>query len=196
MKVGIIALQGSVEEHIKAAERALSERSGGKVVSVKHAGIIPSCDAIILPGGESTTIGRLMLKEGIADEIKSAAKRGVPILGTCAGLILLARYGGKQVAQTNQFLLGLMDIHVTRNAFGRQRESFETPLKIDVIGEKPFNAVFIRAPAITKVEKNVEILAKCNGYIVAAKQDKLVALAFHPELTRDTRLHHFFFDLV
>jgi len=196
MRVGIIALQGSVEEHVRAAERALSERGGGEAVSVKHAGIIPSCDAIILPGGESTTIGRLMLREGIADEIKSAAKGDVPILGTCAGLILLARYGDKQVEQTNQFLLELMNIHVTRNAFGRQRESFETPLKIPVIGEKAFNTVFIRAPAITTVEKNVEILAKCNGYIVAAKQDKLVALAFHPELTRDTRLHHFFFDLV
>ncbi|MDI6888599.1 MAG: pyridoxal 5'-phosphate synthase glutaminase subunit PdxT [Methanocellales archaeon] len=183
MRVGIIALQGSVEEHVRAAERALSEGCGGEVISVKHADIVPSCDAIIIPGGESTTIGRLMLREGIVDEIKSAAKHGVPILGTCAGLILLARYG-------------LMDIHVTRNAFGRQRESFETPLKIDVIGEKPFNAVFIRAPAITKVGEDVEILAKCNGYIVAAKQDKLVALAFHPELTRDPRLHHFFFDLV
>jgi len=183
MRIGIIALQGSVEEHIEAAERALSERGGGEVVSVKRTGVIPGCDAIILPGGESTTIGRLILREGIADEINSAAKHGVPILGTCAGLILLARYG-------------LMDIHVTRNAFGRQRESFETPLKIDVIGEKPFNGVFIRAPAITRVGEDVEIFAKYNGYIVAAKQNKLMALAFHPELTRDTRLHHFFFDLV
>ncbi len=124
MRIGIIALQGSVEEHIKAAERALSERGGGEVVSIKHTGIIPSCDAIIVPGGESTTIGKLMVQEGIASEIKESTRLGIPILGTCAGLILLAKHGDSQVEQTNQFLLGLMDIHVTRNAFGRQRESF------------------------------------------------------------------------
>ncbi len=182
IKIGIIALQGDIEEHIKAMELALSERSG-EVVAIKHSGIVPSCDAIVMPGGESTTMNLLMEQEGIASEIKIAAKQGTPILGTCAGLILLSK-------------LGLMGIRVTRNTFGHQRDSFEFPLKIGAIGDEPFNAVFIRAPIITKVEKNVEILATYDGCIVAAKQDKLLALAFHPELTRDMRLHHFFLDMI
>ncbi|MCD5409544.1 MAG: pyridoxal 5'-phosphate synthase glutaminase subunit PdxT [Methanocellales archaeon] len=181
VKIGIIALQGDIEEHIKAMERVLFER-GGEVVAIKRSGMVPSCDAIVIPGGESTTIGLLMDREGITSEIKTAAKQGTPILGTCAGLILLSKLG--------------MGIRVTRNAFGHQRESFEFPLKIGVIGDEPFNAVFIRAPAIVDVEKNVETLATYDGRIVAAKQDKLVALAFHPELTRDMRLHHFFLDLI
>jgi len=182
VKIGIIALQGDIEEHIKAMELALSERSG-EVVAIRHSGIAPSCDAIVIPGGESTTMNLLMERRGIASEIKIAAKQGTPILGTCAGLILLSK-------------LGLMGIRVTRNAFGHQRDSFEFPLKIGIIGDEPFNAVFIRAPAIAEIEKNVEILAMYDGRIVAAKQDKLVALAFHPELTRDMRLHHFFLDMI
>lgn len=199
IRIGIIALQGDIEEHIKAMERVLSER-GGEVVAIKRSGMVPSCDAIVIPGGESTTMGLLMEREDIASEIKIVAKQDMPIFGTCAGLILLSKscrdIAEREDEQTGQPLLGLMDICVRRNAFGRQRESFEVPLKISAIGDKPFNAVFIRAPAITDVEKNVEILSTYDGCIVAAKQDNLVALAFHPELTQDRRLHHFLLDMI
>lgn len=195
VRIGIIALQGSVEEHIAAMKKALQERGGGEVVAIRHRGIVPSCDAIVIPGGESTTLSRLAWREGIAEEIIEAAKQGKPILGTCAGLILLAKYGNEEVAKSGQRLLCLMDIHVNRNAFGRQRESFE--VELDIKGfNKPFNAVFIRAPAITKVGEGVEVLARYKDFIVAAQQSNLLALAFHPELTNDLRLHHYFLSLL
>ena len=150
---------------------------------------------MILPGGESTTLGRLLKREGIADEIKAAAIAGIPIMGTCAGLVLLAKYGDEQVEKTGQSLLELMDIHVNRNAFGRQRESFET--LIDFKGfDKPFNAIFIRAPSITGCTNEVEILSKYNDSIVAARQKNILALAFHPELTDDFRIHHYFLKMI
>ncbi|MDI6902636.1 MAG: pyridoxal 5'-phosphate synthase glutaminase subunit PdxT [Methanocellales archaeon] len=195
IRIGVIALQGNIEEHVQAAERALAERGGGEVIQIKHSGIIPGCDAIIIPGGESTTVGRLMEREGITPEIKAAAKH-TPILGTCAGLILLAKHGDEQIERTKQPLLKLMDIHVKRNAFGRQRESFEALLDIPVLGGEPFPAVFIRAPAITHAEKDVQILASLGEYIVAARQKNLLALAFHPELTDDMRFHHYFLDMI
>jgi 5'-phosphate synthase pdxT subunit len=136
-----------------------------------------------------------MEREGIADEIKKAAHAGVPILGTCAGLVLLAKHGDKQVEQTKQPLLGLMDIHVNRNAFGRQRESYECQVDFKGLG-LPFNAVFIRAPAITGCGEDVEILSKCGNLIVAARQKNMLALAFHPELTDDLRIHHYFLKMV
>ncbi|MEM2924170.1 MAG: pyridoxal 5'-phosphate synthase glutaminase subunit PdxT [Methanocellales archaeon] len=195
VRIGIIALQGSVEEHIAAMKKALQERKGGEVVAIKHRGIIPTCDAIVIPGGESTTLSRLAWREGIAEEIIEAAKQGKPILGTCAGLILLAKYGDDEVARSKQKLLGLMDIHVNRNAFGRQRESFEVELEIKGFDE-PFHAVFIRAPAIIKAGEGVEVLARYRDFIVAARQGNLLALAFHPELTNDLRLHHYFLSFL
>jgi 5'-phosphate synthase pdxT subunit len=196
MRIGVIAIQGNVEEHVSAMEKALRQSNlEAEVIKIKHSGIVPTCDAIILPGGESTTLGRLMEREGIADEIKKAAHAGVPILGTCAGLVLLAKHGDKQVEQTKQRLLGLMDIHVNRNAFGRQRESYEC--RVDFKGlSLPFNAVFIRAPAITECGEGVEILSKCNGLIVAAREKNMLALAFHPELTDDLRIHNYFLKMV
>ncbi|MDD2666454.1 MAG: pyridoxal 5'-phosphate synthase glutaminase subunit PdxT [Methanocellales archaeon] len=194
IRIGVIALQGNIGEHVQAAERVLAERDGGEVIQIKHGGIVPSCDALIIPGGESTTVGRLMEREGIAPEIKAAAKKHVPILGTCAGLILLAKHG--QINRTKQPLLGLMDVHMKRNAFGRQKESFEALLDVPVLPGDKFPAVFIRAPAIIHAEKNVQILATLNGYIVAARQKNLLALAFHPELTEDMRLHHYFMDMI
>ncbi|MDD3421870.1 MAG: pyridoxal 5'-phosphate synthase glutaminase subunit PdxT [Methanocellales archaeon] len=196
IRIGVIALQGNIEEHVQAAERVLAERDGGEVIPIKHGGIVPNCDAIIIPGGESTTIGCLMEREGIASEIKAAAKKHIPILGTCAGLILLAKHGDGQINRTKQPLLGLMDVHMKRNAFGRQRESFEALLDVPVLKGDKFPAVFIRAPAITSAEKNVQILASLDGYIVAARQKNLLALAFHPELTKDMRFHHYFMDMI
>lgn len=195
-RIGIIAIQGDVEEHVRAMEEALAERGEkGEVVKIKHRGIVKSCDAIIIPGGESTTIGRLMGREGILPEIKEAAEVGKPILGTCAGMVLLAKGGDEEVAKTGQPLLGLMDVKVKRNAFGRQRESFEVLLKMSLFDD-PFHAVFIRAPAITQAAENVDVLATFNDRVVAAKQRNIIALSFHPELTEDSRIHHYFLGLL
>jgi 5'-phosphate synthase pdxT subunit len=196
VKIAVIAIQGNVEEHISVAERALKEIGlGGEVIPVRHSGTILTCDAIILPGGESTTLGRLMAREGIDVEIKEAAFAGKPIMGTCAGLVLLAKDGGEQVMRTGQKLLGLMDISVNRNAFGGQKESFEIPIKVSML-DSPYNMVFIRAPVITRVGQDVEILAKFNDKIVAARQGNILGLAFHPELTDDLRIHCYFLGMV
>jgi len=196
MRIGVIAIQGNVEEHVIALEKALGQSNlDAQIIKIKHKGIVSSCDALVLPGGESTTLGRLLKREGIADEIRTAALAGVPIMGTCAGLVLLAKHGDEQVEKTGQPLLELMDIRVNRNAFGRQRESFET--SVDFNGfETPFNAVFIRAPGITGCSNEVKILSRYNGKIVAARQKNLLALAFHPELTDDSRIHHYFLKMI
>jgi 5'-phosphate synthase pdxT subunit len=192
MKIGVIALQGNVEEHVDALKRVFS----GEVVTIKHKGIVPSCDAVVIPGGESTTLCRLAWSEGIAQEIIERAGEGMPILGTCAGLILLARNGDDEVRKTGQKLLGLMDTSVDRNAFGRQRESFEAPLVMPFIKNGPFNAIFIRAPAIVSAGDGVEVLARLDDLVVAARQGNILALAFHPELTEDSRIHEYFIDMV
>ncbi len=192
MRIGVIALQGNVEEHVDALSRVFD----GEVVKIKHKGIVPSCDAIVIPGGESTTLCRLAWSEGIAQEIIARAHAGMPILGTCAGLILLATRGDDEVRKTGQKLLGLMDTTVDRNAFGRQRESFEAPLSLPFIKDGPFEAVFIRAPAIVSAGDGVEVLARLDDLIVAARQGNIVALAFHPELTDDTRIHEYFMEIV
>jgi len=196
-KIGVIAIQGNVAEHVRAFEKALAERGErGEVVWIKHQGIVADCDALAIPGGESTTIGRLMQREGIFEEIATAVEvHDIPILGTCAGLVLLATEGDEEVARTGQPLLGLMDITVKRNAFGRQRESFEVLLPMRIF-EEPFPAVFIRAPAITRTGEDVTVLATFEEQIVAAQQGKILALAFHPELTEDRRIHHYFLDLL
>nr|QNO52389.1 pyridoxal 5'-phosphate synthase subunit PdxT [Methanosarcinales archaeon ANME-1 ERB6] len=194
-RIGVIAIQGNVEEHVRALEKTLADRGEkGEVVKIKHQGIVKSCDAIVIPGGESTTIGRLMVREGIFAEIKETAGEEKPILGTCAGMVLLAKEGDEEVAKTGQPLLGLMDVKVKRNALGRQRESFEVLLKMSIFDE-PFHAVFIRAPFIIQAAENVDVLTTFNGHIVAAKQRNMLALSFHPELTEDRRLHHYFLDL-
>ncbi len=192
--MGVIALQGNVEEHVESIRRVLGE--GDETVRIKHRGIVPTCDAIIIPGGESTTLCRLAWSEGIAPEIIERAGQGMPILGTCAGLILLASEGDDEVKKTGQRLLGLMDTQIDRNAFGRQRESFEAPLRLSCIEDGPFNAVFIRAPAIVAAGAGVEVLARLDDLIVAARQGNILALAFHPELTGDTRIHEYFLGIV
>jgi len=195
-KIGIIAIQGDVTEHAIALEKTLAESGEkGGIVKIKQRGIVGSCDAIVIPGGESTTIGRLIEREGILPELKGAASAGKPILGTCAGLVLLAKEGDEDVIKTKQPLLGLMDVKVKRNAFGRQRESFETLLKLTIF-ETPFPALFIRAPAIIRASDDVTVLATFDGHIVAAKQGNTIALSFHPELTADRRIHHYFLDLI
>ena len=196
IRIGVVGLQGAVSEHLAAVERAFKNlQIDGKALWIKRPDQLKNIDGLIIPGGESTTIGRLMVSGRIFEPIKKLGLEGMPILGTCAGLILLAKRGDEQVRKTQQPLLGLMDISVVRNAFGRQRESFEASIRIPKFGEEPFECVFIRAPAIERVWGNVEILAEYGEKIIAAQQGRLVAMAFHPELTPDTRAHEYFLKL-
>lgn len=193
MKIGIVGLQGAVSEHLEATERAMQKLGiEGEAIWVGRPVQLEGVDGIIIPGGESTTIGKLMRTTGLFEQVKQLATGGKPILGTCAGLIVLAKRGDEQVMRTGQPLLELMDIFVIRNAFGRQRESFEVNLEIPALGEEPFIAVFIRAPAVEEVWGDAKTLAEFQGKIVAVQQGSLLAVAFHPELTPDTRLHEYF----
>ena len=196
MKIGVIGLQGAVSEHLGAMKRAMQKLGiKGEVIWVGRPEQLEGIDGIIIPGGESTTIGKLMLTTGLFEDVRRKAADGIPVLGTCAGLIILAKRGDEQVIRTKQPLLGLMDISVIRNAFGRQRESFEVDLEIPILGEEPLRAVFIRAPAVEEVWGDVQVLAKFQGKIVGVKQGNLIAVAFHPELTLDTRLHEYFLHM-
>jgi 5'-phosphate synthase pdxT subunit len=187
-KIGVLAQQGAFVEHI-----ALLRRLEVEVSPVRLAGELEGLDGLIIPGGESSSIGKLMQEYALAEPVSRLAEQGFPIMGTCAGMILMA----KRVSGLNLEPLGVMDIEVKRNAFGRQVDSFETDLEIPVIGEPPFHAVFIRAPHIEKARDGVEILARLpNGIGVAARQGNMVALAFHPELTNDLRLHGYFLGIV
>lgn len=183
--VGVLALQGAVAEHIRSIGRA-----GGEGVPVKKAEQLDDIDGLIIPGGESTTIGKLMRKYGFMDAIRSFSAQGKPIFGTCAGLIVLADH----LESGEEPHLKLMNMSVARNAFGRQRESFETDLDVRGI-ETPLRAVFIRAPLITKVGEGVDVLSTYKDEIVTARQGHLLAASFHPELTDDYRLHKYFLEM-
>ncbi len=188
MKIGVLAAQGAFIEHINVLRRLNIDAS-----PVRLPRELDGLDGIILPGGESTTITLLMGEYGLADAIKRRVAEGLAVFGTCAGLILIARElpGSKVVP------LGLMDIAVERNAYGRQRESFEVDLAIPALGEKPFPAVFIRAPVILRTGVGVKVLAQLNGGMaVAVRQGKLLGCSFHPELTSDTRFHQYFLDII
>ncbi|MFC4098767.1 pyridoxal 5'-phosphate synthase glutaminase subunit PdxT [Paenibacillus xanthanilyticus] len=182
MKIGVLALQGAVAEHIRSIEAA-----GGEAVAVKRVEQLDELDGLIIPGGESTTIGKLMRKYDFLDAIRQFSADGKPIFGTCAGLIVLA----KRIEGQEEAHLELMDMTVARNAFGRQRESFETDLPVKGIDE-PVRAVFIRAPLIKEVAPQVEVLSTYNGEIVTARQGHLLASSYHPELTDDYALHAYF----
>lgn len=188
MKIGVLAAQGAFIEHIHHLRRLNVD-----AVPVRLPGEMKDVDALIIPGGESTTITRLIAEYNLAPEIIKRAGEGMPMFGTCAGMILIAN---EIVDARSSKPLGLMDISVRRNAFGRQKESFETDLSIPVLGKKPFHGVFIRAPRIEKV-KSGEVLAQLDdGTIVAAKQGQFLASAFHPELTDDLRFHQYFLDII
>lgn len=190
---GVLAVQGDVSEHADAIERAGTAHGyETSIVEIRTAGQVPDCDVLLLPGGESTTISRLVHREGIAEEIRIHVETGKPLLATCAGLILVSSDADDDRVET----LGLLDVTVERNAFGRQRDSFEAPL--DVTGlDEPFPAVFIRAPAIDSVGEEVEVLADWDGRPVAVRQGAIVGTAFHPELLPDSRLHDLaFFESV
>jgi len=188
MRIGVLASQGAFAEHI-----ALLHQLESEALPVRLAKELDNLDGLIVPGGESTSIGKLMADYNLTSEIKRLAKGGLPIFGTCAGMILMAR--GSSPSDTR--LLKLMDIKVRRNAFGRQKDSFEAELEIPVLGEKLFPGVFIRAPVIEQANNGVEILARLtDGTIVAARQGKLLVSSFHPELTRDSRFHQYFLDII
>jgi len=191
--VGVVAVQGAVTEHLEAFERAFRDSGRkGRAVPVRRPKELECVQALAIPGGESTTISKLLIKFGLFDGIIKRASQGMPVLGTCAGLVLLAKEGDDEVRRTGTRLLGLMDMAVDRNAFGRQKESFEAEITVGLAGDewkKPFPAVFIRAPAITKVWGKCRALACAGDTIVLAEQDNLLAAAFHPELTADSRIH-------
>ncbi len=189
MKVGVIGLQGDVEEHLEAF-RGLAETS-----CVTRPQQLEGLDALVIPGGESTTIGRLLVSTGLFERVRELGLSGLPILGTCAGMILLAKKGDEVVERTRQPLLGLMDFAVKRNAFGRQRESFETEIHIPVLGPQPFRCVFIRAPIATEVWGRAKVLATFQEKIIAVQQDGMLALSFHPELVPDDRMLRYFLAL-
>lgn len=194
MRVAVVGFQGDVEEHVVALKNAVDKLNiECDVFPTRRADEITKCDGIILPGGESTTISRLIFNNGVCKEIEKLAESDCPIMGTCAGLILLAKYGDEQTEKTGTQLLGFMDTKVNRNAFGRQRESFQ--VKLDVKGIGMYNAVFIRAPAIVEVRGDVEVLATLDDFIVGARQGNNLAFSFHPELTEDTRIHEYFLNL-
>ena len=188
MRVGVLALQGSFAEHAEALRRA-----SASPVLVKLPEHLEGIAGLIIPGGESTTIGKLLVLSGLLEPLRAAVKQGMPVYGTCAGMILLAR----DIGGMDQPLIGVMDITVRRNAFGRQLDSFEESLTVPALGDAPFPGVFIRAPLIEKTGRGVTVLATLtDGRVVAARQGRLLATAFHPELTEDGRVHRYFLDVI
>ena len=181
--VGVLALQGAFREHVAAVTRL-----GATAREVRQLKDIDGIDALIIPGGESTTMGKLLNEWNMLEPLRQRILDGMPVYGSCAGLILLCR----EIEDSDQPRLGVLDATVRRNAFGRQVNSFETDLSIPEIGADPIPAVFIRAPVITGVGAGVTVLAEVKGQAVAVRQNNILATSFHPELTPDTRMHSYF----
>ena len=188
MRIGVLASQGAFAEHI-----AILRQLKVEALPVRLPQELRGLDGLIIPGGESTSISKLMLDYNLMSQIRNLAQDGLPTFGTCAGMILLAN----EVSDLDVEPIGVMNITVRRNAFGRQKDSFETELSIPALGEKLFPGIFIRAPVIEQANSEVEILTRlADGTSVAARQGKLLASAFHPELTDDLRFHQYFLDIV
>ncbi len=186
-RVGVLALQGDFLEHGQVLRRL-----GVDVVEIRLAQQLDDLDGIIIPGGESTTIGRLMDVYGLREPLKEHIRSGLAVWGTCAGMIVLAR----RLTEDKPKPLGLMDIEVARNAFGRQVDSFETDVDVPALGDPQFHAVFIRAPKVVSTGKEVETLAYLDGGgPIVVRQDNMLATSFHPELTEDTRFHSLFLEM-
>ena len=196
MKVGVLAVQGAVSEHVDVLKKALKKsKIDGTATYVRSVRDLEDVSGLVIPGGESTTIGRLMLSTGMEKKIVELAKKKLPILGTCAGTILLAKEGDEQVKKTNTSLLGLLDMKILRNAYGRQVDSFEAYVRIPEVGGRPFKAVFIRAPTIEKVWNDTKVWAEYKDTIIGAKKGNVLALTFHPELADDLRVHQYFLKM-
>jgi 5'-phosphate synthase pdxT subunit len=187
--LGVLALQGAVAEHMKALRDL-----GVPASEVRTVQQLDAVDGLILPGGESTTIGKLLERFALLAPLKRRADEGLALWGTCAGMILMAREVDRSLP--GQPLLGVMDLRVERNAFGRQVDSFEAPVEVAGLQGGPFPAIFIRAPRATSAGPEVEILARVDRSIVAARQGRMLATSFHPELSGDLRMHRYFVDLV
>lgn len=196
-RIGVLALQGDFREHIRAVERL-----GAVAHAVRLPQQLEDVDGLIVPGGESTVMGKLMVEYGLDQPLRDRIAAGTPVWGTCAGMILLARETDNALA--GQPLLATMHIRVARNAFGTQRESFETDLRVPVLGERPVHALFIRGPSVVSTGPGVAILARLDdgggedglGTIVAVREGPLLATAFHPEVTDDLRFHDYFLGMV
>ena len=189
VRIGVLGLQGDFQKHVEMLRRL----DGVDARTVRTPDEIAQCDGLIIPGGESTTVGKLMARYGVDEAIRKRAAEGMAVFGTCTGMILLA----KEIEGGDQQRLGLMDITVRRNAFGRQVDSFETDLSApEVCNGRPVRAVFIRAPYVTQVRGDAQVLAKLeDGTIVMVREGNCLAAAFHPELTDDTRVHAYFVGL-
>ncbi|RJE47350.1 glutamine amidotransferase subunit PdxT [Dehalobacter sp. MCB1] len=186
-KIGVLAIQGAFREHCK-----LLERLGVEAVEVRSVDDLKGISGLIIPGGESTAIGKQLEIDGFGDKIAEMAGEGFPIFGTCAGMILLS----KKIDQSSQYSLGLLDISVKRNAFGRQIASFEADIPVKGLEGGNLRAVFIRAPYVLEAGPEVDVLAVYAGKIVLVRDDHILASAFHPELTDDTRIHKYFINIV
>ena len=197
LTLGVLSIQGDVLENVLAVKAAIDALGiDGTVTSVKTPDEISKVDGLVIPGGESTTIGRLSVANGALKILKEKIDQGMPVLGICAGMILLSKTAqDKVVGNIDQPLLDILDIKLERNSFGRQRESFESDISLNSIGIPSFNGVFIRAPAISDVGSDVEVLSKFNEKIVAIKKNNIIGVAFHPELTNDISLHKYFVNL-
>ena len=198
ISIGVLAIQGDVAENIMATKMALEELGlEGIVNEVKTPEQISDLDGLIIPGGESTVIGTLSLVNGSLKKIKEKITSGMPVFGICAGMILLSKKAKDRIiGEMDQPLLDLLDIKIERNAFGRQKDSFESEISIERIGIPKFHGVFIRAPSIIVTGKDVEVLSKFNEKIIAVKQGNVLGTSFHPELTGDLSLHKYFVNLI
>ena len=195
ISIGVIGVQGAISEHVTMMEAALKEKNiSGDAFVIRNKKELHDINALIIPGGESTTISKILYNSGLYTSILDRIKKNnLPIMGTCAGCVILASKITDNLKEIKH--LSAINMQVTRNAFGRQRESFEK--NIDIKGfSKPFNAVFIRAPIIEKVWGNCKILAKFNKKIIMARENQFLALSFHPELTDDLRIHRYFLDMI
>ena len=198
LTVGVLSIQGDVQENLVSTKTAIDELGiDGKVIAVRTPDEISQLDGLIIPGGESTTIGQLSLVNGSLKIIKEKIQSGMPVLGICAGMIMLSNTANDRViGKTDQPLLDIFDIKLERNSFGRQKQSFESNISLDSIDIPKFNGVFIRAPSVSDVGSDVEILSKFNDRIVAIKKGNVIGISFHPELTEDTSVHKYFINLV
>ena len=186
--IGVLALQGDFAEHI-----SILQRLGIAAREVRHPEELAALDGLVIPGGESTTIARLISEFALLEPLRERTQNGFPVWGTCAGMIVLAQ----RASELDWPTLSALAIAVRRNAFGRQVDSFEADLAVPALGQQPFHAVFIRAPIVEEVSDGVEVLAKLeNGKVVAVRQANALATAFHPELTEDHRFHRYFVDMV
>lgn len=196
--IGVLALQGDVEENIISTKEAMKDlQESGTVYPVKTPEQIDKLDGLIIPGGESTMMGELSLVNGSLKKIKEKIEQGMPVFGICAGLILLSKDSQDRiVGKTNQPLLEQLEIGIERNSFGRQHESFEAEIALDHIQIPKFHGVFIRSPAILEAGTGVEIISKFNDRIIAVKKDNILGTSFHPELTPDCSIHKYFVNMI